>query len=63
MSYFIQCHVISSIFNQWNATYVIIMYNNFVMFSSTNESIYGIEEYLWKFTTILCPRKRILFII
>lgn len=32
------------------------MDNNFVMFSSTNEPMYGIEEYLWKFTTVPCPQ-------
>ncbi|CAG8491957.1 1766_t:CDS:2, partial [Gigaspora rosea] len=52
----LSCNVTSSIFNQWNATYIIVMDNNFVMFSSTNEPMYGIEEYRWNFTTIPCPQ-------
>ncbi|CAG8627270.1 14285_t:CDS:2, partial [Gigaspora rosea] len=52
----LSCNVTSSIFNQWNATYIIVMDNNFVKFSSTNEPMYGIEEYLWKFTTVPCPQ-------
>ncbi|KAF0411875.1 hypothetical protein F8M41_008142 [Gigaspora margarita] len=51
----LSCNVTSSIFNQWNATYIIVMDNNFVKFSSTNEPMYGIEEYIWKFTTVPCP--------
>ncbi|KAF0492177.1 hypothetical protein F8M41_021794 [Gigaspora margarita] len=52
----LSCDVTSSIFNQWNATYIIVMDNNFVMFSSTNEPMYGIEEYRWNFTTIPCQQ-------
>ncbi|RIB02328.1 hypothetical protein C2G38_2228121 [Gigaspora rosea] len=48
--------VTSSILNQWNATYVIVMDNNLVMFSSTNEPMYDIEEYRWKFTIIPCTQ-------
>ncbi|CAG8810751.1 10987_t:CDS:2, partial [Gigaspora margarita] len=52
----LSCNVTSSIFNQWNATYIIVMDNNLVKFSSTNEPMYGIEEYIWKFTTVPCPQ-------
>ncbi|CAG8748116.1 9515_t:CDS:2, partial [Dentiscutata erythropus] len=53
----LSCSVTSSIFNQWNTTYVIVMDNNFVMFSTTNEPMYGIEPYRWNFTTIPCDSK------
>ncbi|CAG8513611.1 4925_t:CDS:2, partial [Dentiscutata heterogama] len=53
----LSCSVTSSIFNQWNTTYVIVMDNNFVMFSATNEPMYGIEAYRWNFTTIPCDSK------
>ncbi|KAF0521127.1 hypothetical protein F8M41_015918 [Gigaspora margarita] len=46
-----KCNVSSSIFNQWNSSYMITMDDNFVKFATTNEPSYGIEKNKWIFKT------------
>ncbi|CAG8849020.1 21215_t:CDS:2, partial [Gigaspora margarita] len=48
----LKCNVSSSIFNQWNSSYMITMDVNFVKFATTNEPIYGIEENKRIFKTV-----------
>ncbi|RIB13097.1 hypothetical protein C2G38_2198809 [Gigaspora rosea] len=48
----ILCNISSSIFNQWDSSYVIMVDNNFVKFASTGEPIYGIAENIWTLNTI-----------
>ncbi|CAG8799190.1 1401_t:CDS:10, partial [Cetraspora pellucida] len=47
------CNISTSIFNQWNSSYMIVVDNNFVKYSLTDEPIYGIVESLWTFNTNL----------
>ncbi|KAF0412046.1 hypothetical protein F8M41_008018 [Gigaspora margarita] len=51
----LNCTISSSIFNQWDSSYMIIMDNNFVKFASTKEPIVGVDENKWIFKTI--PRQ------
>ncbi|CAG8687316.1 12261_t:CDS:2, partial [Cetraspora pellucida] len=47
------CNISTSIFNQWNSSYMIVVDNNFVKYSLTDEPIYGIVENIWTFNTNL----------